>query len=85
LVDGEPITTSRLFGFAGVAGIWHVATLPGARGHGYGRLMTLAAARAGMALGYHFGVLLATPAGYGLYRRVGFEEICHIDVYRSGN
>jgi GNAT superfamily N-acetyltransferase len=85
LADGEPVATSRLFGFAGVAGIWHVATLPRARGHGYGRLMTLATARAGKALGYHFGVLLATPAGYGLYRLVGFEEICHIDVYRLCN
>jgi ribosomal protein S18 acetylase RimI-like enzyme len=84
LVDGEPVATSRLFGCAGVAGIWNVATLPGARGHGYGRLMTLAAAQAGIARGYHFAVLLATPAGYGLYSRLGFEEICHIDVYRSG-
>jgi GNAT superfamily N-acetyltransferase len=83
LADGEPVATSRLFGFAGVAGIWHVATLPGSRGNGYGRLMTLAAAQAGIAIGYHFGVLLATPVGYGVYRWLGFQEYCHLDVYKS--
>jgi len=84
LADGEPVATSRLFGYAGVAGIWNVATLPKARGHGYGTLMTLAAAQAGLALGYYFGVLLASPAGLSLYHRLGFLEICHVDVYKSG-
>lgn len=83
-VDGDPVAISRLFGFAGVAGIWNVATLPEARGHGYGSMMTLTVAQAGLALGYHYGVLLASPIGVGLYRRLGFEEIYHINVYKSG-
>jgi GNAT superfamily N-acetyltransferase len=82
-VNGQPVATSRLFCAGGVAGIYHVATVPQARGHGFGTAMTLAAAHAGRGLGYRVGVLYASPAGYGVYRRLGFQECCHIDVYKS--
>jgi hypothetical protein len=45
--------------------------------------MTLVAAHAGYALGYHVGVLFATSAGYNVYHRLGFRDYCHIDVYQS--
>jgi GNAT superfamily N-acetyltransferase len=80
---GIPVAGSHLFCAGDVAGIWHVSTLSEARGRGYGTAMTLTAAHAGLKLGYRVGVLLATPAGYPLYRRLGFEEVCHIDVYQS--
>ncbi len=83
LENGQPVATSRLLCAGGVAGIYHVATLPDARGRGYGTAMTLAAAWAGRELGYRVGVLYASPAGYGVYRRLGFQEYCHIDVYKS--
>jgi len=83
LENGQPVATSRLIGAGGVAGIYHVATLPEARGRGYGTAMTLVAAHAGRELGYRVGVLYASPAGQGVYRRLGFQEYCHIDVYRS--
>lgn len=82
-VDGRPLAASRLFCAGGVAGIYGVATLPQARGQGYGTAMTLAAARAGLKLGYRVGVLYASPSGYPLYRRLGFEEYFHLDVYKS--
>jgi ribosomal protein S18 acetylase RimI-like enzyme len=81
--NSQPVATSRLFCAGGVAGIWHVATIPEARGRGYGTGMTLAAARAGHELGMRFGVLYATAAGYSVYCRLGFQEYCHIDVYKS--
>jgi GNAT superfamily N-acetyltransferase len=81
--DGQPVAASRLYCAGGVAGIWHVATLPEARGRGYGTAMTLVTAHAGLSLGYRMGVLLASPAGYGIYHRLGFQEYCHLDVYRS--
>jgi GNAT superfamily N-acetyltransferase len=83
LEDGEPVAGSRLFCAAGVAGIWHVSTLEQSRGKGYGTTMTLAAARAGQEMGYHYGVLFATPLGEAVYRRLGFREVCHIAVYQS--
>jgi ribosomal protein S18 acetylase RimI-like enzyme len=81
--EGKAVATSRLLCAGGVAGIWHVATLPEARGRGYGTAMTMAAARAGREVGYQVGGLFATPAGYRLYHRLGFQEICTLDVYQS--
>jgi GNAT superfamily N-acetyltransferase len=81
--DGKPVATSRLFCAGEVAGIYHVATLPEKRGRGYGTVMTLAAAHAGHKEGCQEGVLFATPAGYGIYRRLGFHEYCRLDVYKS--
>ena len=81
--DGKPVATSRLFCAGGVAGIYHVATLPESRGKGYGTAMTLAAARAGYDLGYQIGVLFATTAGYSLYRRLGYQQYCQLDVFKS--
>jgi len=79
---GWPTATSRLFCAGGVAGIYHVATLPERRGRGYGTAMTLAAAQAGRDLGYRVGGLFATPAGIGMYHRLGFLEVCHLEVYK---
>jgi ribosomal protein S18 acetylase RimI-like enzyme len=81
LVDGQPVAASRLFCAAGVAGIYHVATLPEVRRQGLGAAMTLAAVRAAQQLGYCTGILTASPAGYSLYRRLGFEECVHADIY----
>lgn len=81
LVDGQPVAASRLFCAAGVAGIYHVATLPEVRRQGLGTAMTLVAVRAAQRLGYCTGILTASPAGYNLYRRLGFEECVHADIY----
>lgn len=81
--NGRPVATSRLLCAGGVAGIYHVATLPEARRRGYGTAMTVAATLGGRELGYRVGVLYASAAGYNVYRRLGFQEYCHIDVYQS--
>jgi ribosomal protein S18 acetylase RimI-like enzyme len=84
-VNNKPVATSRLFPAGGIAGIYHVATLPQARGRGYGTALTLAAANAGMELGYQVSGLFATQAGYRIYHRLGFQEVCTLDVYQSPN
>jgi len=81
LVDGQPVAASRLFCAAGVAGIYHVATLPEARGQGIGTAMAVAAARAGREQGYRAGILTASGEGHSIYRRLGFEDCCHADIY----
>ena len=83
LENGKAVATSRLFCTGGVAGIWQVATLPEVRGKGYGTTMTVAVAQAGRERGYRFSVLYASTAGHGVYRRLGFQEYCYLDVYKS--
>ena len=77
-VDGEPAATSSLFLGAGVAGIYDVATLPGRRKRGLGRLVTQAAMREARALGYRMAILHSSPLGAGIYRSLGFHEVCAI-------
>lgn len=81
MVDEKPITCVRLFGTNGVAGIFHVATIPSARGHGYGTEITVAAVEAAKELGYKLAVLASSPAGYSVYYRLGFRDCCYCDVY----
>lgn len=81
LVDGHPVAASRLFCAAGVAGIYHVATVPEARGQGIGTAMAVAAARAGRERGYRAGILTASGEGHSIYRRLGFQDCCFADIY----
>ncbi|UCC61447.1 MAG: GNAT family N-acetyltransferase [Anaerolineae bacterium] len=80
-VEDQPVAASRLFCAAGVAGIYHVATLPEARGRGLGTAMTLAAVRGARELGYRVAILTASDEGYGIYRRLGFQDCCQADIY----
>ncbi len=75
-LDGTPVATAELFLGAGVAAVHHVVTLPALRRRGIGSAMTLRLLHDARALGYYVGVLTASPAGGGSYRRIGFREYC---------
>lgn len=80
-VDGEPAATCSVFFGAGVAGIYDVATMPDQRRRGLGAAVTRAAAAAAIARGYRMAILHASAAGLGMYRALGFEDVCPIGQY----
>jgi len=73
-IDSEPVGASQLFLHAAAAGIYHLGTVPQARGQGVGTAMTVAALRGGRELGARVSVLRAARAGLGIYRGLGFRE-----------
>jgi ribosomal protein S18 acetylase RimI-like enzyme len=82
LVNGRPVSTATLFAAGGAAGVYLVATLPGARRRGLGTALTRYVLAAARAAGHRLAVLQATATGQGVYRKLGFEEYCRIGIYR---
>jgi len=80
-LDRVPVASAVLLLSHGVASIFNVATLPEARGRGIGTAITLAALREGREAGYQLGVIHSSKIGLGVYRRIGFEEVCKISKY----
>ena len=71
---GEPVAAAMTMLQAGVAWVAWVATRPGFRGRGFGRLAAAAATRAGFELGADLASLEATTMGTPVYRALGYRE-----------
>jgi len=69
-----PVATAALTHAAGVAGMFAVTTIEGARRRGIGAAVTLAPLLDARARGYFVGVLQATELGYPVYAHIGFSE-----------
>ena len=65
---GEPVTVAAACAYAGVVGVYCVATLPHARGRGYGAAITAVAAGIDPTSPV---VLQASDSGYPVYRQLG--------------
>jgi len=72
-LDGEPVATNMLFVGGGVAGIFGVATVPGARGKGIGAAISLAPLLQARAMGVRYAALFATEMAVRVYERIGFR------------
>ena len=79
--QGIPCAISTLLRADHSAGIYHVATLPNYRGHGLGKALTLAPMQSAWQAGYDTAVLYATPSGFPIYQRLGFETVSTADLY----
>ena len=75
-VDDEPVAGAAAIISDTVVGIYAVGTAEHARRRGYGRALTWAAVQAGVEAGCHVAVLQSTEMAAGLYRSMGFVEVC---------
>jgi GNAT superfamily N-acetyltransferase len=71
-LDGTPVATSAVFVTDRTAGVYNVATLPSARGRGFGAALTWAAVAAGRDAGATRSVLQASEMGEPVYTRMGY-------------
>lgn len=75
-LDGVPLGCATVFLGAGVAGLYHVATVQRARGRGIGKAVTLAALEHARDLGCRVSILHASTEGEPIYLQIGYQEIC---------
>lgn len=78
---GEPCAISTLLAAPLAAGIYHVTTQPAYRGRGLGKALTLAAMASARRAGYADAILFATPSGFPLYHRLGFETTATAELF----
>jgi N-acetylglutamate synthase len=71
--DDQLVATGVGLRLGSFVGILTVATLPGHRNRGYGTAVTVRAVRDGLRDGAQWAWLDATPAGYPIYRKLGFQ------------
>jgi ribosomal protein S18 acetylase RimI-like enzyme len=80
-LHGRPVAASLMYPYAGVAGIYAVATVPEARRMGIGAELTRLALQRAAEQGYRVGVLQASGMGFPVYRRMGFETVLTFKLY----
>lgn len=72
-LDGRPVTAATAVYAGGMVTLYGIGTLPEVRGRGLGRAMTLQACRDARERGYEVAALFATPSGFPVYQKLGFE------------
>lgn len=73
--DGDPVTVARRATFDGLSYLSSIGTVGGARGQGFGRLVTATALVDALEAGsewVHLGVFADNPTAIALYERLGF-------------
>ncbi len=80
-LDGEPVATTSLLLCGDLAGVYHVVTLPPARGRGIGRAITVAALQYARDTGATHAALQASEMGFSVYRAIGFVPYCDLTLY----
>jgi ribosomal protein S18 acetylase RimI-like enzyme len=81
-IKGKTIASASLFCAAAAAGIFYVGVLPGMRGRGIGREMTIHCLKMAREMDYKISVLRASNLGEAVYRNLGFKTFGHFHKYR---
>jgi GNAT superfamily N-acetyltransferase len=80
-LDDKAVAITSLLLYAGIAGIYGVATIPEARRQGIGATMTLHALHEARTFGYKIAALSPSEMSQGIYEHLGFREYCRISHY----
>lgn len=80
-LDGQPVATSSVCLSNDLAGIFHVVTLPPARGRGIGAAITIAALLEAKAYGCRIASLQSSEMAFSMYRAIGFQHCCDLTLY----
>jgi GNAT superfamily N-acetyltransferase len=81
VLDGKPVATTSLCLGGEIGGIFHVVTLPEARGRGVGAAITAAAVRDAARAGCRVAALQASEMAVSVYRSIGFDVVCDLELY----
>lgn len=73
--DGTPVATAQLVMFGDIAYVGWVAVIRAAARQGLGWLVTERVVNAGLERGARATVLMASPMGIALYRKMGFVDV----------
>ena len=73
--DGRPVATGLGVTIGSFVVLLSIATMPQDRGRGYGAAITARAASDGLAAGASWSWLQSSPAGYGVYERLGYRTV----------
>lgn len=79
--EGRPVACSTVAFGEDLAGVYTVATLPEARGKGFGAAVTAACMREAVDRGFDTAMLFASKMGYPVYKKLGFEDVYQMSVY----
>lgn len=80
-LDGRPVATAMAIASRSIVAVENVATLPDARGHGYGAALTATAALSTPDLP---SALIASDDGRPVYERLGFVSMSRFTLWVSG-
>ena len=80
-LEGIPVATTSMLMAGELAGIFHVATMPQARGRGIGAALTHHAMRHAREKGARQAALQSSEMGFNVYRALGFEHVCDLSLY----
>jgi GNAT superfamily N-acetyltransferase len=72
---GAAVTCGLGFRTGRTIGIYDIATVPAARGRGYGAAITMRLVDDGLAAGCDVAILQASDMGFAIYERLGFRTV----------